>query len=371
MKKIIFLILFFNIYYIVNTQTVNYSNLDTYNLYQLFKDSNRVNKIEVALKKIILFLEKKDSLHKSLKNSILLKEIEYSSFIPSKYVNYEIIALNKINNYKDIFDISCFINYGNSNIIYRGVVKIGFDYKKNDIIFPEYNLNFKLYKTGNIQFYSNNKFEYKNYYNSILFTKKIINLINNNYYKFKPPPKPLNYIITNNIYNSFEFYGIYFSFNPVSRFIKELNTIIDNKSNGFYKHEIIHYILQNYHFNNFISEALATYFSNGESIYNVNPQKELNNIIHKIQTDTTYKLKINSGLLLTDEMFAKEKYIIGALLLYNLKSVLTPNNFFSEIFETMASLNNIESLNYLKEKLNIQKIADFLVKNKDIKWNLN
>ena len=373
MKYNILFIFFISFYTLAYSQKVEYSNLDTYNLLQLYKDTLRVLKIEKAMKKIILFLEKKDSLHKNIEYYELINLLEYNQFLPSKYIYYEITALEKINNYTDVFHLSCIIKYGdNSSTNFRGILKIGFDYKDNKIIFPFYNKNYNQYKATYFHFLNNTKPNYQKYNRSIKFANRTIDFIQKHYQKFKLPKKPSIYIVNNksNIDNNYEYFGIEYSFNTNGRYLKSINTIIDGLSNGYYMHEIAHYLLQNYNFNYFINEAVATYFSNGQVSYNTNTQLAWNHIIKKIQTDTVFVNKLNSNTFLKDELLATEKYLIGAFLLYKLNEKLLPKIFYTELFEKIILLNDQESLNYIKVKLNIIHLTDFLINNNNNTWFL-
>lgn len=373
MKYKILFILFIGFNSLIYSQKVAYPNLDNYNLLQLFKDSLRVSQIENAIKKVILFLEKEDSLHKNIEYNELINQLEYKEFIPSNYIFYEIIALEKINNSTDIFNIACIINYGNNlGTTFRGILKIGFNYKENKIIFPFFNKNYNLYKTKFFHFINITKPNYQKYHHSINFANKTIDFIQKNYQKFKLPKKPSIYIVNNknNIDNNFEYFGVEYSFNTSGRYLKSINTIIDGKSNGYYKHEIVHYLLQNYNFNNFIGEAISTYLSSGQAGYNTNSQLNWNQIIKKIQTDTGYVYKLNSGAFLKDGILATEQYLIGAFLLYKLNKKILPKTFYIELFEKIILLNNEESLNYIKAKLNIIHLTDFLIENKNNTWFL-
>jgi hypothetical protein len=335
--------------------------LVTNNLIEIFKDENIIKEIEKSIKITSNFIEKKDT--KFSVNPLLSEEVFFllDMGLP-KVFKYKIISVQIVSDDLFVFSILTQWNYSEGTYQeFTGVIKVGFHRKSNQIEFPLINKSLSEFNTNNISFkYEPEKLSTIEFKKSDVFVIGLEKSIQENYPKFKKPLKNLNYIIsTNGVLNGVSYWNMDY-YILTSRYFKSIYTILDFKSNGYYPHELVHYVLSEYNFNYFLSETLSTFLSGGESHNGVKINEELNEIHNRLQNDKEYSNKLNSDKIFLPEN-SHEMYLIGSLLLKDYNMKIGNRQFYNEIFENLNSKSNSEVLNYLKSKLDITNISDYIL----------
>jgi len=245
--------------------------------------------------------------------------------------------------------------------VYQGLFQLGVDILKKKIIFPVYNSSYSTINYSNIsyRFKSAQKVDLSNFEKGNSYVTFIIKNIKQTFPGFTPPPKRLSYIIADGYFNGLEYFGVD-NYLMTSRFLRTSNTIIDVSSNGFYKHELIHYVFSNYKFCKFLNEGIATFLS-GEARFGENATDILELTKDKIRNNQEFASRLNNKDSFFDASLATEMYVTAALLIRDYYKKLGEEKFYKSLFENLVILNDVEALLFLKKELKINEISDYIL----------
>ncbi|MCH5718508.1 hypothetical protein [Niabella hibiscisoli] len=174
--------------------------------------------------------------------------------------------------------------------------------------------------------------------------------IRDKYPAFMPPSKKLQYVIGNGYFNSLEYFNFYNYFSTF-RFIKDNNTVIDVIAGGYYRHELIHYVLSNYKFNKFLNEGMAALLSGGEVRYGSSTGEDWKEIQGRIAMDKSYINALNNTDSLLMGSYKPEMYGVSALLLHKYRQKVGEAQFYKILFEKLLFFSEAASIQFLKTEL--------------------
>jgi len=246
--------------------------------------------------------------------------------------------------------------------VYKGLFELAVDIQKKKIIVPVYNSSYSTIHYGNISYHfkkSAQKAYLPNLKKGDMYTSLILKSIKEKCSDFIPPPKPLNYVIANGYFDGLEYFGIH-NYLMTSRYLRTSNTIIDVSANGFYKHELIHYVFSNYKFCKFLNEGIATFLS-GEAGFG----KKLADIQEltkdRIKDSEKFASSLNGKDYLLNASSGSETYLISALLIHDYYKKVGAEKFYKVLIHDLIALTDEEALQFFKKELNINQISDWIL----------
>ena len=134
---------------------------------------------------------------------------------------------------------------------------------KVDIGYRQRLEHYEKINVGSITYYVKDKrfFDWEEAQKAIFFCDKIKQLFN-----IKQLPE-LHYILSKNEENPLMFFGFEYTWSPLVCYIKAENLLLSDNIGENYRHELVHYVLQEYNLNEAVSEGLAVYMggSGGKS----------------------------------------------------------------------------------------------------------
>lgn len=350
--------------------------LEPDNLKKIYPQKQQSENIEFALLWIEKFLEEDDfsliysdsAIAKQIKNLIKITE-------NPEHTLFEIIGINSVTDQQIICTINLYLYFEKVHYKeYKGSFKIGFNVQQKKVIFPMYNSEYITKKYYQINFHVNKALS-KKYASNMLkadtYVLKFIGYLNDKYPNFYFPHQKLNYLISDGNFNSLDYFG-FTNYFDVSKYLKtkDSNLIVDVSAKGFFKHELIHYVLSEYKLNFFLSEGLATLLSGGQGRFETSSLTEWDAIRERIKSDQKYRAAIDNPDSLLDLSHAHEMYFTGAALLYRYYLKLGDKIFFKQLFETLVTFNNKEVLALIKKELNIVKLSTYLESIDNDSWRL-
>ncbi len=262
-----------------------------------------------------------------------------------------------------LFSVNVYYQFSKSPLkLFQGFVKIGVDTKTRRVIFPLYNRDYVSVSYPNIIFYvreAERAAYLCNMERSERFLSGMLRNISSQYPVFIRPSKKLRYIIGDGYFKGLEYYNFYNYF-ITSRFIKDDYTIIDVIAAGYYRHELIHYILSGYPFNNFLNEGLATLLSGGEARQGNSVEADWKTFQAQIAADKVYANALDNADSLLTGWYKPEMYSVSALLLYRYKKKVGVTEFYKTLFEKLLLTSEVESLQFLKTALGIKQISGWM-----------
>lgn len=357
---------------LVNFSTVDV--LDEENIKQLYTNEDLLS-IKKGIEKIkcflntsdISFIEILDGWNKDVYDEIKKLLSHYQS--PPQNLKYELISLKKIDSINIAFTLSFYFHVKQASFSsYQGNFQIKYNSKTEKLVIPfSESDNFKIIKTGDIVFFigrNSSSIQNKTSFNlSAAYIDSLIKSISNHYKKFKKPQRDLSYVLAD-YFDLYQILGFSHYFGT-SNYKRKLYTIFDAISDGFYKHELVHYVFAEYDFAYFINEGLATYLGK-ESKLNNNIISSYNKITSRLIKDDNYKKQIDTdSILLENADLSEEMYVISAILLWKYNQIKGPNAFYKSLFEKLLNLNDKEALVFLKSQLHISNLSKFLLEHKD------
>jgi hypothetical protein len=280
---------------------------------------------------------------------------------------YEIVAVTPSTTHGVIFKINAYLVFKNSPLrVYKGLFELTVNLQKKKIIFPVYNSSYSTIHYANISYHfkkSAQKAYLPNLKKGDRYTSLILKSIKEKCPEFIPPPKPLNYIIANGYFDGLEYFGIH-NYLMTSRYLRTSNTIIDVSANGFYKHELIHYVFSNYKFCKFLNEGIATFLS-GEAGFGKSMADILELTKDRIKNSEKYASILNDKDYLLDPSLGSEMYLISALLIHDYYKKVGAEQFYKVLTHELISLTDEETLQFFRRELNIKQISDFILTRAD------
>lgn len=341
--------------------TVEY--LAPFNLPGLYPDRTDLEKIEKGLLLVKDFLQNAflpagpdAAVTRSMVGVIL-------EGVTPKNLFFEIIGVDPGITDTLVFSVNVYWQFNNGAIkLFKGSVKVGANLKDDSVVFPLYNSGYASIAYPNVRFIVNKDREAacrSNMERASTFLADIVQFLKARYPKFKAPLEPLQYVIAEGYFSAFEYYSFY-NYVSTSRFLRSDNTIIDVLAKGFYKHELMHYVFSNYEFNYFLSEGLATLFSDGEPRYGSVLTTDWSAMKQKIKTDKAFARALNSKDSLFNRRYAPEMYAIAATMICRYKEKVGEQKFYPAVFEKLVHLSEDELFGFLKAELGIKKVAAFV-----------
>jgi hypothetical protein len=290
--------------------------------------------------------------------------------IPSKALKYEIRSVQKIDDKTLQIVAGIYLNFPAQCLsIYKSDIRLDYDIMQKKLklaVAPIQIRKQELY--GTVYYYTNKKPVNKS---SALETHLLLSNLNNQvkkaYPRFKEEKEKLWYVMADDIQNMFQVLGLYDCNLEPSNYNYSGHTIFDIQTNGCYPHEIVHTVFGNYEMNIFLTEGLATFFSNYSS-YSTSLQKGYLDMQKKIETDTTYRRMLSSDSTATSE---ESPFLISTDFHYNVSATLLSKyyqkvgkaQFFKTLFEVFASQSVAETYAFLKRELKINDITSYLLSN--------
>lgn len=332
---------------------------------QLYTQPDDLKNVKQGMALIEGFLQQMDVSHiDSISNAgydvlnLILKAM------PSRNLQFEIVAVTSLTQERVVFAINEYLIFPKSSVkIYQGIIELGADLQKKTIVFPIYDASYTVVKYPHIEYRLKTLAIQKSLPSLVKgekFTSFILDHIKERYPKFLLPQKPVEYIIAGGYFQGMEYFGIHYYF-VTSRFFRTSNTIIDVSADGFYKHELMHYVFASYKFCSFLDEGVATFFSGGEGKFGVDYTRHLGTIKSRIKNDKIFAALLDKQDALFDMSLGPEMYLTSALLLYNYYKKVGEKKFYEVLIQDLVTLSEHDALWFFKRELRIKQISDFIL----------
>jgi len=349
-------------------QVVKVEAFDSSSLRVLYPSPDKLKSITQALSLIEDFLKKRELTYIDSLPDVAKEILGFIfDFAPPKNSLYEIVAVNASGINRFIFKINAYLVFKNSPLkLYQGLFELAIDLQKKKIIFPVYNSSYSTVNYANISYHfkkSDQKAYLTNLKKGDRYTSLILKRIKEKCPDFIPPLKRLSYIIANGYFDGLEYFGIH-NYLITSRFFRTGNTIVDVAANGFYKHELIHYVFSNYKFCQFLNEGIATFLS-GEARFGEDITDILKRTQDRIRNDEKFASVLNGKNFLPDPSLGSEMYLISAMLINDYYKKMGEEKFYKVLIRDLIALTDDEALQFFKRELNINQISDWILKRVD------